>query len=162
MIDKKITHESVKLFFRKPVVNAISLSFLLNIFVEMCSKESVIQGLIFPFRSPYVFLCNGLIIAITMIPALFFARRYFYYMVASFLWCVVGVADFVLLQFRTTPFTFVDVTMIGLAAEIWNHYMSAFQMALILFGLLICIAGCAVYFRKCIHIWIRGTELRRT
>lgn len=149
MIDKKITHESVKLFFRKPVVNAISLSFLLNIFVEMCSKESVIQGLIFPFRSPYVFLCNGLIIAITMIPALFFARRYFYYMVASFLWCVVGVADFVLLQFRTTPFTFVDVTMIGLAAEIWNHYMSAFQMALILFGLLICIAGCAVYFRKC-------------
>ncbi|MBQ9118756.1 MAG: LTA synthase family protein [Lachnospiraceae bacterium] len=101
------------------------------------------------FSHPFVFLYNTLIITITLAPALFFRRRYFYYTVVSLLWFIIGVVDFILLQFRTTPFTFVDITMIKSAISIWDHYLSIPQLILLGIVVLLAIAGCVVLFRKC-------------
>ncbi|MDE7298544.1 MAG: hypothetical protein K2N94_06905, partial [Lachnospiraceae bacterium] len=145
---KKPDREAVRRFLQKPLVEIFFLAAILNLLVDSFSRESLFRALGAVFTQPLVFLYNGLIIAITLTPALFFARRRFAYTVISLLWVIVGVTDFILLQFRTTPFTFVDITMVRSAINIWNHYLSAWQLAMLGILLLLAGIGCAVLFRR--------------
>lgn len=144
----KPTRQSIGLFFQKPLAQIFAIAVLLNLLVDSFSKESFFQACSALFTSPHIFAYNTLIIAITLVPALFFTRRIFFYVVVVLLWVIIAVTDFVLLQFRTTPFTFVDITMIQSAIGIWDHYLSLWQLILLALLLLAAILGCVVLFRK--------------
>lgn len=145
---KKPNKKALLHFLQKPVAEIFLIAAVLNLIVDGFSRESVFRALGALFTHPVVFAYNVLIIAVTLAPALFFARRFFVLTIISLLWVIVGVTDFILLQFRTTPFTFVDITMIQSAINIWNHYLSAWQLAMIGILLLLAVIGCAVLFRK--------------
>lgn len=144
----KPTVPSAKQFFSRPMIQIFTIAAALNLCVDSFSRESMFLAIGAIFSSPLVFLYNTLIIAITLAPALFFTRRIFFYAIAALLWIIIAVTDFVLLQFRTTPFTFVDMTMIQSAINIWDHYLSVWQLALIALLLIAAIAGCVILFRK--------------
>ncbi|MDE7326073.1 MAG: sulfatase-like hydrolase/transferase [Lachnospiraceae bacterium] len=135
-------------FFRRPFAQVFALAAALALLVDSFSRESFLRALGAVFTNPLVFLYNMLIIAITLAPALFFTRRIFFYAIVSLLWVIIGVTDFVLLQFRTTPFTFVDLTMIQSAIGIWDHYLTIWQLILIATLLIAAILGCVALFRK--------------
>ncbi len=149
MTHPKITRESVRHFFMRPLVQIFLLAAVLNFIVDIFAKESLLQALIFSVTHPFIFLYNTLIITITLTPALYFRRRYFVYTLVSVLWLIIGIVDFILLQFRTTPFTFVDITMMSAAIGIWDHYLSVFHLVLIAIALVLVIIGCVILFRKC-------------
>ena len=134
--------------FRRPFVQVFALAAVLTLLVDSLSRESVLRALGTLFTNPLVFLYNMLIVAITLAPALFFTRRIFFYAIVSLLWIIIGVTDFVLLQFRTTPFTFVDITMIKSAIGIWDHYLTPWQLILIAALLAAAIFGCVILFQK--------------
>ncbi len=144
----KPTKQSIGLFFRKPLVQIFVIAALLYLLVDSFSRESFFRACSAAFTSPFVFVYNTLIIAITLAPAFFFTRRIFFYVVVILLWLIIAITDFVLLQFRTTPFTFVDITMIQSAIGIWDHYLALWQLVLLALLLLAAIAGCVVLFRK--------------
>lgn len=144
----KLSKQSVKLFFQKPLIQVFAIAAVLNLLVDSFSRESLFRAFGAVFTSPLVFLYNTLIIAITLAPALFFTRRIFFYVIVALLWITVGITDFILLQFRTTPFTFVDITMIQSAIGIWDHYLSVWQLVLIALLILAAVIGCVILFRK--------------
>lgn len=144
----KPTKQSINAFFQKPLVQIFTIAAMLNLLVDSFSRESFFRAFGSVFTSPLIFLYNTLIIAVTLAPALFFTRRIFFYVIVAILWIIIGVTDFILLQFRTTPFTFVDVTMIQSAIGIWDHYLSVWQLVLIALLLIAAIIGCVVLFRK--------------
>lgn len=144
----KPTRQSIGLFFQRPLAQVFAIAAVLNLLVDSFARESFFQAFAALFTSPLIFAYNTLIIAITLTPALFFTRRIFFYVVVALLWVIIAVTDFVLLQFRTTPFTFVDITMIQSAIGIWDHYLSLWQLILLGLLLLAAIFGCVVLFRK--------------
>jgi len=117
-------------------------------FVELCSRKSVLDFLLFVVREPLVFLYNGLIIAATASVCLLFKRRIFVLSVVLFSWAAIGVTDLVLLNFRTTPFTAVDFALLKDAFAIANRYLSWFGVVLIVAGILLVIFLCGWLFRK--------------
>lgn len=145
----KPTKDSIRRFFARPLVQTFLLAAVLNFVVDIFSRESLWQAIVSLFTQPFIFIYNTLIVALTLTPALFFRRRYFVYTVGALLWIIIGVTDFVLLQFRTTPFTFVDITMIKSAIGIWDHYLSIPQLILIAVVLVLALLGCILLFRKC-------------
>lgn len=118
------------------VTECLSVSVLLNLFVEACSRESLIQPFFYLFKSPLVFLCNTLLIAVSLSVSFFFKRRNFARFLLCVLWLGIGITDFVLLQFRTTPFTAVDLLLLDSAIAILDHYLSPFQIILVVAALL--------------------------
>lgn len=118
------------------------------LFVELCSRRSVLELGLFLIREPLVFLYNVLLIAATASICLLFKRRVFVLSVVLLLWAAVGVTDFVLLAFRTTPFTAVDLALIKDALVIANRYLSWFGVVLIVVGVIAVLVLCIYLFRK--------------
>lgn len=144
----KLNRQSIQLFFQKPLAQIFAIAAILCLLVDSFSRESFFLAAGAVFSSPLIFLYNTLIIAITLTPALFFARRVCFYVIASLLWMIIGITDFILLQFRTTPFTFVDVTMIQSAIGIWDHYLTVWQLILIVLLFSAAVIGCVILFRR--------------
>jgi len=122
----------LRLFAKECLLPAV----LLNLFIEACSRESVVLPFFYLVRSPFVFLYNTLLISIPLAASFFFKRRLFARFVLIALWIGVGVTDFVLLQFRTTPFTAVDLLLLDSAFSIMGHYLSPFQIVLVVLAVL--------------------------
>ena len=102
----------------------------------------------FLVREPLVFFYNVLIIAATASVCLLFKRRIFVLSVVLFLWVDIGVTDFVMLSFRTTPFTAVDLALIKDALAIANRYLSWVGVVLIIAGVLAAVVLCVILFRR--------------
>lgn len=117
---------------------------LLNLCIEGFSRESVIQPFFYLIQSPLVFFYNTLLICATLSVSFFFKRRRFARFLLIALWFAVGVTDFVLLQFRTTPFTAVDLLLLDSAFSIMGHYLNVFQIILVVLAILLVI-GLGVY-----------------
>ena len=117
-------------------------------FVELCSRKSVVDLFLFLIREPLVFFYNVLIIAATASVCLLFKRRIFVLSVVLLLWTAIGVTDFVLLSFRTTPFTAVDLALIKDALAIANRYLSWIGVVLIILGVFLVLILCVLLFRK--------------
>lgn len=117
-------------------------------FVELCSRRSVLDLGLFLIREPLVFLYNVLIIAATASVCLLFKRKIFVLSVVLLLWTTIGVVDMVLLSFRTTPFTAVDLALIKDALAIANRYLSWFGVMLIIAGAITAAVLCVYLFRK--------------
>lgn len=120
------------------------LAVLLNLCIEAFSRESVILPFFYLIQSPLVFLYNTVLICATLSLSFFFKRRKFMRFFLSALWIAVGVTDFVLLQFRTTPFTAVDLLLLDSAFSIMGHYLSFFQIILVILAVFLVI-GIGIY-----------------
>ena len=77
----KLDKETFRQLLQKPFVQVFFIAAALNLFVDSFSRESFFKAVGSIFTQPLVFLYNMLIIAITLTPALFFARRYFAYQI---------------------------------------------------------------------------------
>ncbi len=128
---KKFLYQ-LRLFAAECLIPAV----LLNLCIEGLSRESVIRPFFYLIQSPLVFLYNTLLICLTLTVSFFFKRRKFARFLICFLWLTIGITDFVLLQFRTTPFTAVDLLLLDSAFSIMGHYLSVFQIILVVLSFL--------------------------
>lgn len=118
------------------------------VFVELCSRRSVIDLFLYLLQSPFVFLYNAFIIATVASVCLLFRKRSFVLAVVMLLWATIGVTDMVLLSFRTTPFTAVDLLLIKSAFAVMNRYMTPLHIILVIIAAVAAIVGLVVLFRK--------------
>ncbi len=128
---KKFLYQ-LRLFAAECLIPAV----LLNLCIEGFSRESVIRPFFYLIQSPLVFLYNTLLICLTLSVSFFFKRRKFARFLICILWLATGITDFVLLQFRTTPFTAVDLLLLDSAFSIMGHYLSVFQIVLVVLAIL--------------------------
>lgn len=131
-----------------PIGQCFWIAFALEFLVEVLSRRSLWKGLVFLVTDPLVFLYNLLIIMTTLSISMLVRRRVFVLTLVSSLWIIVGIVDFILLQFRTTPFTAVDITLLSSTLQIIPHYLNVFHLILIGAGILLLAAGLIFLYRK--------------
>lgn len=129
-------------------IECLPLAIILNLCIEAFSRESVVKPFFYLFTSPLVFCYNTILISTTLSVSFLFKRRKFARFLLSALWLTVGFTDFVLLQFRTTPFTAVDLLLLDSAFSIMGHYLSVFEIILVVLAILFAVGiGVVLFYR---------------
>ena len=137
--EKKVRFVKIAAFNRKsydfylahPLILYTIWAILLNFVMECLARRSFLEGAAYLLQNPVLFLYNCLIILMTLSLSLLFKRRIFVSSLISLIWFLSAVANCVLLGFRTTPFSAIDLTMITYALSIINIYLSKTQIILI-------------------------------
>lgn len=113
-----------------PVIQLIVCSLVLNFVIEMLSRRSIPKGIGFLFSNPLMFIFNVAIILFTLSISLMFSRKNFLLVLISTLWLVLGIGDYILLGYRTTPLTATDFYIFKSVSEILHMYVNTFQIIL--------------------------------
>lgn len=144
--------EKVKHFFRYSIhtwiARCLLIAFGLELLLEILGRRSVLDGLHFLVSSPIVFLYNTSIIFFTLLFALFLRRRIFGICLISAIWVACGVANFVVLGYRITPFAAIDLLMVKDVLSMIDVYFTKVQQVLLVIGIAALIAGIVFLFRK--------------
>lgn len=119
------------LFRERPIPVCVLLAILLNLLIEALSRHSFVRAVLFLWEMPFSFLCDTLILLLTLIIALFFKRRIFVLSLVSTIWVLLGLANCILLGFRTTPLSAVDFRLMKTAFQVIDYYLNVLDFVLI-------------------------------
>lgn len=129
------------------LVHMAVYAILVNIIVE-CLNQRSITGLMMPFIHPVIFFYDALIIMFTMSFVLFIKRKIFGYGLVSFIWILLALINYVVLNSRKTPFTAMDIYLLNDAMKVIPIYLSLFQIILIIAGIIVLVAFLVFVFIK--------------
>lgn len=129
----------------KPIVKVIKIPFvgylllacIMNLVLEILSRHSLAKAVAFIAESPTVFFYNAFIIFVTLSLVLFAKRRVFATVFVCAVWIISAFANFIVLFFRTTPFSAIDVLMIRNVMTMLDKYMTKWQMVLSAIGIVL-------------------------
>lgn len=124
----------VKKVIKIPAVGFSLLALVLNYFLEVFSRHSFLKAFKFIVNSPMVFLYNAFIIFVTLSLVLFAKRKLFATIFVCAMWIISAFANWIVLCFRTTPFSAVDILMIRNVMTMLDKYMTKWQMILSAIG----------------------------
>ena len=124
----------VKKVIKIPAVGFSLLALVLNYFLEVFSRHSFLKAFKFIVHSPMVFLYNAFIIFVTLSLVLFAKRKLFATIFVCAMWIISAFANWIVLCFRTTPFSAVDILMIRNVMTMLDKYMTKWQMILSAIG----------------------------
>ena len=133
--------------FYLPVRNSL-LAILVNFIVEAFSRRSALEALIFMGTHPLQFLYGVLIVLFTFSFTTLVKRKKFTKTLICGLWIIGGIVNFIVTEFRHTPFTAQDFRLIKYAYTVAPIYLSAFQIILIIVLAVIFIALMVVWWFK--------------
>lgn len=130
------------------IVKCFLIAFGLELLMEILGRRSLILGVKFMISSPIVFLYNTSIIFFTLLFALFLRKRIFGIVLICVVWLICGIANFVVLGYRITPFAAIDLLMVKDVISMMDVYFSKIQQVLLVIAAVAVIAGIVVLFRK--------------
>lgn len=122
-----------------PFVGYLLLACALNVLLEVLSRHSLFKAFAFIAESPMVFFYNAFIIFVTLSLVLFAKRRVFATVFVCAVWIISAFANFIVLSFRTTPFSAIDILMLRNVMTMLDKYMSKWQMVLSAIGVVLVI-----------------------
>ncbi len=122
----------IKKLDRHPVLFCVSVAIILYLIVEMLSRKSVADGIVYMVTNPAVFLYNSLIVMLTLSIAWFFKKKRFILAFISIVWIALGLTNCVLLSNRTTPLNFMDFRTFLDVMSIVTVYFTPFQISLMI------------------------------
>ncbi len=123
-----------------PVISTLTVSAFLALIIEILGRHSLTEGFWFLLSHPEIFMCNCLIIAATVALSLLPKKRLVWTLLVSFIWLGLGIAECVVLSFRTTPISAIDFTIFLSVLPIINYYLTIPQIILILAAFCIAVA----------------------
>lgn len=126
----------------------VLLPFILNFILECFERRSFMGGFRHLTANPVAFFANTFIILLTLSISLLFRRRIFVLSLLSCIWVIFGIANFILLSNRVTPFTGYDLKLISAALGVLQKYLSNFQLVLVGILFVGAIVGLVFIFRK--------------
>ena len=150
---KKVTEKSKKRqewfsIEKHPVFVWLFATIVTVVLIELASRKSLVSLLSFIFVTPHLFLINFMLV-LTSYSFMFVTKRWgLARVLAASLWGIIGLVDFILLLFRTTPFTFHDLGLISAAMQVMNHYVSGIGYVAIPVAILLIVLGIAFLCKK--------------
>ena len=131
-----------------PFILCMYASIILNTIVEMLSRRSIFGGLEAFSVHPVMFIYNSFIIFMTLGICTLFRKRVFVFTFISLIWLACGITNCVLLGFRTTPFSAVDLQILSSVIDIINIYLNNFELALVVIAIITAVIGLIILFFK--------------
>ena len=154
-----VKYKRIRNFFNYINTQEITLSKLagqaacINFLLEILSRRSLIDGVVHLFSDFFIFAYNTSIILLTLSVSLLFRKKLFYAVLISLIWIGLGITNFVLLSFRTTPLAAIDFQILDAGFSIMNLYLNPLQIVCIL--LLTAMALAAILF-----LWFQTPKRR--
>ncbi|MCL2124575.1 MAG: LTA synthase family protein [Oscillospiraceae bacterium] len=133
---------------KHPAAFMIVLSLMLNCFIELMGRRSVVSLAVHIATRPHIFLLNTSIITCTFLLAIFAVRRAFAVLLISSFWIICGIINFAVITFRASPFTARDLFLLGYGLRIADVYVPPLLMAVIIVALIALTAGTIIAFIK--------------
>lgn len=121
---------------------------LMELVLEILSRKSILDAVVFVLDSPVIFMVNVLLILAPYSLMFLTKRAYFVHGVVTCILLLAGAADFILLMFRTTPLTAQDLHQINSALRIMEHYVSWFAVVLGVIAAAALLVGAVIWWRK--------------
>ncbi|MGN0394358.1 MAG: LTA synthase family protein [Coprococcus sp.] len=143
-----IMKERLKNFHHSAVFTCILIAVGLDIVLEILGRHSVVDTFKYIWHDPMVFLYNCSIIFFTLTLALLIRKRIFGYCIISFAWLLCGITNCIVLGFRITPFSAVDMLMARNTITIIDKYFETWQVVVVAIALFIALAGIIVLYLK--------------
>ena len=134
--------------YRKNFYIFVILPIILNLVIEIFSRNSVIDGFAFLFTHPVQFFCNTMFIAFSLSIGLVVKKRTFYISFVSGIWVLAGIVNWILLEVRVTPFNASDLMLVDAAATIIDQYFTPFLIVLAAIGICLVILALILLFIK--------------
>lgn len=138
----------LKKVYQNDVFQYVILSLVINIVLEYMNRHSFMGSMKFMFGSPIVFVYNTIIVFLTLSLGLLLKRRVFGTTVVALIWMVLGTTNYIILGFRSTPFSAIDTMMIKNALELFNLYFKPLEIILLIVGILLAIILLVILWRK--------------
>lgn len=126
----------LRIIMEHPVITVLLLALFCEMFIESMSRSSFIDACRFIYRTPVKFILNYMIVLAPFLIALFVKKKLIPYVVFLAMWVTVGVTDYYMLSFRTTPFTGVDIDFDVNELLVAFNYLSPLKSIIILVILL--------------------------
>ena len=137
-----------KLLDKHTILSLIGLSSIIVLLIEMLSRRSITQGFYFIVENPVMFLFNILIVLFTLTISMLFPKRNFTLVLFTVIWLGLGIANFIILGYRSTPLTAMDFYLLKSVFSIISVYLDTVKMVLISVVLLSVVAVMLFMFRK--------------
>lgn len=131
-----------------PILQLLAFSVGLIMILEILSRRSIIKGFGFILANPFMFLFNVLIILFTLSVTLMTNRKQFLLLFISFAWLGLGITNFVLLSYRTTPLTAMDFYLLKSVFSIINVYLNTIQLILIIIIFTVVLLSLIILWKK--------------
>ncbi len=148
-IFKKLGLKIFSDYSEHPVLFCAISAFLLEFYIETFSRHSLTDGVRYLFDQPLAFICNVIIIFVTMAISFPLRRGIAAWTTAFMLWFIFGTANAIVLMNRPSPFTGADFSILPSVLEIFTVYLEIWQMILICVGILGVIFGLVMLWVKC-------------
>lgn len=130
------------------IFRCFMIAFGMELLLEILGRRSIINGIVFLFKSPLVFIYNVSIILFTLLFALFFRKRIFGLCIIGALWLICGIVNFVVLGYRVTPFAAIDFLMVEDVLSMIDVYFAKWQQILIVVAAFVVIGFIVFLFLK--------------
>lgn len=119
----------VKALYKKPLLLNLVLSLIFAVVLEMLGRRTFpLSTLGFIMEKPAMFLYSAFILFLSYSVVLVVRRRIFTYSVISVLWGAVGLVNFIMLNRRNTPFTYVDITLMKSVLPVMTNYYTPLEI----------------------------------
>lgn len=133
---------------KRPAYTVICAAPLLNLAVEILSRRSLMSALRSIWNYPAFFVLNVMIVFITFLPSFFVKRRCFARVLISTVWLGLGITNFVLVGYRTTPLSATDLKALRSVWSIMGVYLNVWQIIAIISVFALAAVGLVFAFKK--------------
>lgn len=138
----------IRTLSEKPALFIFVCATVLCIIMEALARHNPLEAVMFLFRNPVAFLLSVAIVALTMVPSLFFKKRFAVMSFIALLWFSMAVTNFIICFYRITPFSAMDITLITSVFSIIEMYFSIWGIILVSLLILGALYGVIIFFIK--------------
>lgn len=148
--DKKSKfHIVTKLQLKKhQIISLILISVLMVLVLEILSRRSIPKGFGFIMANPLMFVFNVMIVLLTLSISMLFKRRYFMLILISVIWLGLGITNFIIMTYRSTPLTAMDFYLLKSVSEIFEVYLDTIKLVLISLALITVLGALFFLWRR--------------
>lgn len=125
------------------------LSLILNFILEATCRKSIISAAVYMITSPLGYLLGTLIIMFTLTLCLFIKRRSALILLICAAWASLGIANAVVLTYRTNPLAAIDFLIVRSMTGMTGAYFSLFEVILACIGIAAVIVLLVFMIIKC-------------
>ncbi|MBE6700460.1 MAG: LTA synthase family protein [Ruminococcaceae bacterium] len=144
---KAVCKKLCTFFVKHSVLFCFIVAILVNLTVEMFSRQSFLLGIVHVFKSPEVFFYNSSIIFTVLLTCFFFKRRAFAISVLAAPFLVLGIVNCAVLCFRVTPISATDFVKIKSIFGIFNLYLEGWVLISILVAIVAVLVAYILIFK---------------
>ena len=108
----------------------LGLSLTLTIIIEIINRRSAAKFAVFVVKHPVMFLLDAYLIFNTLAISMLFRRRRAVQFTLALLWLVLAVVNFIVISFRTQPFTLPDILLVKDMFSLITVYFTWYEIGL--------------------------------